>query len=122
MEATMAFPLIILALVTAVFILTFQYAKVAALSEVHTATLREAGEVTGNYGAVTDGSTDVSVSEGYHLARKTVKGEKTVSMRGQGLIRADMEGTPEGRSYALDEKKEIRMVDLFEEAAEGSGT
>ena len=114
-EATMAFPLIILALITVVYVLFFQYAKVAAASQVRMETLREAGRITGNYRTDAAAIPGVTVTDGYHLVRHVARGEKTVTLGRKGLLIRSRQSELEGRSYATDEKREIRMVDLFED-------
>ena len=113
-EAVMVLPIVILALMSAIVIVSYISGRVFVVVDAHKHLRDEAGRETETRAAY-EIEEEGNVSDGYHNGRKIKKTDFTTERQKSFLIKNRMKKDKSARVYVIDEKKTTRYMDLLEE-------
>lgn len=117
-EATLVFPIIILTLMALLSIMMYLFEDTASQTDLHNALRSAAGQKTGTY-IGSQGSSRVSLDTDFEGIYRVMRGRTTVTFEGDRLLQRSFQKPMSAYLYLTDERKYVRIIDLFE--AEGGG-
>ncbi|MEE3362777.1 MAG: hypothetical protein VZQ84_04360, partial [Anaerovoracaceae bacterium] len=117
-EAAVALPLIILAVITMIYILLNMFAIVRSDVRMHAAANERAGQVSRTWNTYRHHPKGINVSDGRYIYRKCVYAKETLRFGRAGLLNRSITRNMESRGYVTDEKKFIRYADFFDKGTQ----
>ena len=113
-EAVIVLPIVILALMSAIVIVSYISGRVFVAVDAHKYLRDEAGRETETRAAY-EIEEEGKVSDGYHNGRKIKRTDFTTERQKSFLIKNRMKKDKNARVYVIDEKKTTRYMDFLEE-------
>lgn len=111
-EAALVFPMIILALMAVITILTFLFEEAATQAEVHLVIRTEAGHQTGTFHGQ-PGSSNVTIDKSIKGFQSIMKGSTFLTFEGSGMLSGAFHKPITGYQHLTDERKYVRYMDFF---------
>jgi hypothetical protein len=111
-EAALVFPVIILALMAVITILTFLFEEAAKQAEVHLVIRTEAGRQTGTFHGQ-PGSSSVTTDKSIKGIHSIMNGNTFVTFEGSGMLSGPFHKPVNGYQHLTDERKYARYMDFF---------
>ncbi|MCI2061381.1 MAG: hypothetical protein LKJ83_01225 [Eubacteriaceae bacterium] len=113
-EAAVALPLVILAVITMIYVLLNMFCAVRSDVRLHVAVGESAGISSGTWYSYRNHPRDISTAGSRYMLRKCIYGTETLHFRRAGMMDHSIDRQMETRGYITDEKKYIRYSDFFD--------